>query len=107
MYNMRDPIRHAGLRDPGIKSGRIPMAGQFRLNQFKTATVSKPRVIQPHLREPGLRWEGRSKAPIKGLKGKENTIITPQSVSARAQARANFSFTNLNFNRNPKYNPYH
>jgi hypothetical protein len=78
------------------------MAGQFRLNQFRTATVSKPRVIQPHLREPGLRWGGQSKVPIKGLKGKENTIITPQSVSARAQARAN-----LNFNKNPKYNPYH
>ena len=108
MYNMRDPIRHAGLREPGIASGRIVSSGNFRLNKFQRATVSDPRLINPRLRGPGMR---RAKVGIKGIQKVEpvglGSVVTPQSVSARAQARANFSFTNLNFNTNPKYNPYH
>ena len=35
-----------------------------------------------------------------------NKMITPRSVSARAQSRANFSMNKINVNRNPNINPY-
>ena len=104
---MRDPIRHGGLNDPGIVSGGIVSSGNFRLNKFQRATVSDPRAIDPRFRGPGMR---KAKVGIKGLQKVESaglgTIVTPQSVSARAGMRANFSFQSLNFNKNPRYNPY-
>ena len=35
-----------------------------------------------------------------------NKMITPRSVSARAQSRANFSMNKINVNRNPSINPF-
>jgi hypothetical protein len=104
---MRDPIRHGGLNDPGLRTPGITQAGRFRRNLFQRATVSDPRVINPGLRKPGTR---RPKVKIKGLQKVETiglgSIVTPESVSARAAMRANFSFPSLNFNRNKRYNPY-
>jgi hypothetical protein len=104
---MRDPIRHGGLNDPDIVSGGIASSGNFRLNKFQRATVSNPRFIDPKFRGPGMR---QAKVGIKGLQKVESaglgSIVTPQSVSARAGMRANFSFQSLNFNNNPRYNPY-
>lgn len=100
---MRDPIRHAGLREPGLVSGGIVSSGRFRLNKYQRATVSDPRARDPRARQPGMR---QAKVPIKGLQKADpvglGSIVTPQSISARAQAKGN-----LNFNKNPKYNPYH
>jgi hypothetical protein len=107
MYNMRDPIRHGGLNDTSIVSGGIVSSGKFRLNKYQTATVSDPRFRGPRTREPGMR---QAKVPIKGLQRQETkglgSIVTPQSVSARAGMRANFSWQSLNFNKNSRYNPY-
>jgi hypothetical protein len=104
---MRDPIRHGGLNDPGIISGGIVASGKFRLNKFQRATVSDPRSRDPRSRQPGMR---QAKVPIRGLQKVETiglgSVVTPQSVSARAGMRANFSFPSLNFNRNNRYNPY-
>lgn len=104
---MRDPIRHAGLREPGLVSGGIVSSGRFRLNKYQRATVSDPRARDPRARQPGMR---QAKVPIKGLQKVDpiglGSIVTPQSVSARAGMRANFSFPSLKFNQNPRYNPY-
>jgi len=104
---MRDPIRHGGLNDPGLRTPGVVPSGRFRRNQFQTATVSAPRVIDPGTRGPGVR---QAKVPIKGLQARNpvglGSIVTPQSVSARAGMRANFSWPSLNFNRNKRYNPY-
>lgn len=104
---MRDPIRHGGLNEPGLKQPGIVQSGKFRRNQFQRATVSSPRTIEPGARSVGMR---QAKVPIRGLIKKDpiglGSIVTPQSVSARAGMRANFSFPNLNFNRNARYNPY-
>lgn len=104
---MRDPIRHGGLNDPGLRQPGIVRSGKFRKNQFQRATVSAPRVIEPGTRGPGMR---QSKVPVRGLQKREpiglGSIVTPQSVSARAGMRANFSWPSLNFNRSKRYNPY-
>lgn len=104
---MRDPIRHGGLNDPGLRQPKIVTSGKFRRNQFQRATVSAPRVIQPSLRKPGMRMP---KTKVKGLQVRDQiglgSIVTPQSVSARAGMRANFSWPSLNFNRNKRYNRY-
>ena len=104
---MRDPIRHGGLNDPNIVSGGIVASGKFRLNKFQRATVSDPRSRDPRFRGPGMR---QAKVSIRGLQKIEpvglGSIVTPQSVSARAGMRANFSWPSLNFNRNSRYNPY-
>jgi len=104
---MRDPIRHGGLNDPGIRQSGIVSSGKFRKNQFQRATVSAPRAIEPGTRGPGMR---QAKVPIRGLQKREpiglGSIVTPQSVSARAGMRANFSWPSLNFNRSRRYNPY-
>lgn len=104
---MRDPIRHGGLNDPGLRQPGVVRSGRFRRNQFQRATVSAPRAIAPGTRNVGMR---QSKVPIKGLQSRDpvglGSIATPQSVSARAAMRANFSFPSLNFNRNKRYNPY-
>lgn len=104
---MRDPIRHGGLNDPGLRTPGVAPSGRFRRNQFQRATVSAPRVIDPGIRRPGIR---QAKVPIKGLQARNpvglGSIVTPQSVSARAGMRANFSWPSLNFNRNKRYNPY-
>ena len=49
---MRDPIRHGGLHDPGLRTPGITLAGRFRLNKYQRATVSQPRIIEPGLRNP-------------------------------------------------------
>jgi len=104
---MRDPIRHGGLNSPGILSGGIVSSGNFRLNKYQRATVSEPRARGPRTRDPGMR---QAKVGIRGLQKVETkglgAIATPQSVSARAGMRANFSWQSLNFNKNPRYNPY-
>ena len=104
---MRDPIRHGGLNDPGIRKSGIVSSGKFKKNQFQRATVSKPRFIEPGSRNVGMR---QAKVPVKGLlKAKPvglGSVVTPQSVSARAGMRANFSWPSLNFNRSKRYNPY-
>jgi len=104
---MRDPIRHGGLNDPGLRTPKIVQANRFRLNKFQRATVSKPRTIDPALRNPGMR---KPKVKIRGLQKVDpiglGRVETPHSVSARAGMRANFSFQSLNFNRNKRYNPY-
>jgi len=104
---MRDPIRHGGLNNPGLRKPRIVDAGKFRLNKYQRATVSDPRTINPGLRKPGMR---QPKVKIKGLQKVDpiglGRVETPQSVSARAAQRANFSWPSLNFNRNKRYNPY-
>jgi len=104
---MRDPIRHGGLNDPGLRQPGIVSSGKFRRNQFQRATVSSPRAIEPGTRNVGIR---QAKVPIRGLQKRDTrglgSIVTPQSVSARAGMRANFSWPSLNFNRNKRYNPY-
>jgi hypothetical protein len=104
---MRDPIRHGGLNDPGLRQPGVVRSGKFRKNQFQRATVSAPRAIEPGTRGPGMR---QAKVPIRGLQKREpiglGSIVTPQSVSARAGMRANFSWPSLNFNRSKRYNPY-
>lgn len=104
---MRDPIRHGGLNDPGLRQPGIVDSGRFRRNQFQKATVSSPRAIQPGTRKVGTR---KAKVPIRGIQKVDpiglGSIVTPRSVSARAGMKGNFSFQNLNFNRNKRYNPY-
>jgi len=104
---MRDPIRHGGLNDPGLRQPGVVRSGKFRRNQFQRATVSAPRAIPPGARNVGMR---RAKVPIRGLQTADlvglGSVVTPQSVSARAGMRANFSWPSLNFNRSKRYNPY-
>ena len=104
---MRDPIKHGGLNNPDIVSGGIVSSGHFRLNKFQRATVSGPRFRDPRLRGPGMR---QAKTPMKGLQKVKpvglGSVVTPESVSARAGMRANFSWPSLNFNQNKRYNPY-
>ena len=104
---MKDPIRHGGLNQPGLREPGIVRSGKFRRNQFQRATVSSPRTIQPGTRSVGMR---QARVPISGLPKREpmglGSVVTPQSVSARAGMRANFSWPSLNFNRSPRYNPY-
>lgn len=104
---MRDPIKHGGLNDPDIISGGIVSSGNFRLNKFQRATVSKPRFRDPRFRGPGMR---QAKVSTKGIQKVKpvglGSIVTPESVSARAGMRANFSWPSLSFNKNKRYNPY-
>ncbi|MDA0763582.1 MAG: hypothetical protein O3A39_04020 [Proteobacteria bacterium] len=104
---MRDPIKHGGLNDPDIVSGGIVSSGNFRLNKFQRATVSEPRSRDPRFRGPGMR---QAKVSVKGIQKVKpvglGSIVTPESVSARAGMRANFSWPSLNFNNNKRYNPY-
>jgi hypothetical protein len=86
-------LKKQGLLEPGIASTR---------NQLRDS-VNKHKILPAHLKKLGVRTPGLRQAvvPVRGLKPR-----APQSVSARAQARANFSFNDLGFNRNPNYNPY-
>jgi hypothetical protein len=89
-------IRSGGLKKTGLSATGLSVS----INQDRP---SIDRMLKPGIKRIGSRKVGFRQAvvPTKGIQPR-----APRSVSARAQARGEFSFNPTNANRNPYINPY-
>lgn len=101
----------AGAYNPGqsdltVRSGGLKRTGLMDTGLSVSINQDRPsiqRMLNPGLKRVGSRTVGFRQAvvPSKGIQPR-----APRSVSARAQAKGEFSMNPTNANRNPFLNPY-
>jgi len=89
-------IRSGGLKGTGLQQTGLSV----RINQDNPDIQ---RMLSPGIKRLGSRQPGLRQAvlPMTGIQPR-----AAKSVSARAAARGNFSYTSTFANRNPQLNPY-